>query len=154
MRATAEKQKAGTSGPFGSRARLVSIHRAAGRLPAARLMNAIVELLPVDEGDREFLYRVYASTRAEELAVAPWDDAQKDVFLRAQFDAQDRWYHEHNTRGSYEVIVVDGEPAGRLCLHRGEAEIRIVDMALLPEHRGNGVGTSLLLDLLAEAPPT
>jgi ribosomal protein S18 acetylase RimI-like enzyme len=111
----------------------------------------MIELLPVEPGDREFLYRVYASTRTEELAVVPWDDAQKDAFLRAQFDAQDRWYREHYTRATYEVITVDGERAGRLYLHRGESEIRIVDIALLPEYRGNGVGTSLIRDLLAEA---
>jgi ribosomal protein S18 acetylase RimI-like enzyme len=108
-------------------------------------------LRAVEPGDREFLYRVYASTRTEELAVVPWDEPEKDAFLRAQFDAQDRWYREHYRRASYEVIVVDGEPAGRLYLHRGETEIRIVDIALLSEHRGNGVGTSILRDLLAEA---
>jgi ribosomal protein S18 acetylase RimI-like enzyme len=108
-------------------------------------------LRPVEADDREFLYRVYASTRTEELAVVPWDQAQKDAFLRAQFDAQDRWYRENYTQATYEVIVVDGEPAGRLYLHGGETEIRIVDVALLPEHRGNGIGTSLLRDLLAEA---
>lgn len=107
-------------------------------------------LRPVEPGDREFLYRVYASTRTEELAVMPWDEAEKDTFLRAQFDAQDQWYREHYT-ATYEVILVDGEPAGRLYLHRGDTEIRIVDIALLPEYRGDGVGTSLLSDLLAEA---
>jgi ribosomal protein S18 acetylase RimI-like enzyme len=111
----------------------------------------MIELISAEPGDREFLYRVYASTRTEELAVLAWDEAQKDAFLRAQFDAQDRWYREHYTRATYEVITVDGERAGRLYLHRGESEIRIVDIALLPEYRGNGVGTSLLRDLLAEA---
>jgi ribosomal protein S18 acetylase RimI-like enzyme len=111
----------------------------------------MIELIPAEPGDREFLYRVYASTRTEELAVVPWDEAQKEAFLRAQFEAQDRWYREHYTQATYEVIAVDGEPAGRLYLHRGESEIRIVDIALLPERRGNGVGTSLLRDLLAEA---
>jgi ribosomal protein S18 acetylase RimI-like enzyme len=111
----------------------------------------MIELLPVEPGDREFLYRVYASTRTEELAVVQWDQAQKDAFLRAQFDAQARWYCEHYARATYEIVLVDGEPAGRLYLHRGETEIRIVDIALLPEHRGTGVGTSLLSDLLAEA---
>lgn len=93
---------------------------------------------------------MYASTRAEELSVVPWDDAQKDAFLRAQFDAQDAWWHENYAEASFDVIVVDGEPAGRLYVHRGTSEIRIVDIALLPEHRGDGVGTRLLEDLLAE----
>ena len=114
-------------------------------------MSAVIELLPVAEDDREFLYRVYASTRADELAAVPWDRAQKEAFLRAQFDAQDRWYHEQYTRVTYDVIAIDGEPAGRLYVRRGDTEIRIVDIALLPEHRGRGVGTSLLRALLAEA---
>ncbi|MGW5237397.1 GNAT family N-acetyltransferase [Monashia sp. NPDC004114] len=114
-------------------------------------MSAVIELLPVAEGDREFLYRVYASTRTDELATVPWTDVQKDTFLRAQFDAQDRWYHENYTRTTYELIVLNGEPAGRLYVRRGETDIRIVDIALLPEHRGFGVGTWLLEALLAEA---
>jgi ribosomal protein S18 acetylase RimI-like enzyme len=113
-----------------------------------------VSLRPVEPSDEEFLYRVYAGTRTEELAVVPWDDAQKDAFLRAQFDAQSRWYRDHYARATYQVVLVDGEPAGRLYLHRGESEIRIVDIALLPEHRGNGVGSSLLNDVLAEADST
>ena len=114
-------------------------------------MTGAVELVPAAPRDREFLYRVYASTRADELAVVPWDDAQKDAFLRAQFDAQDRWYRESYARATFELIVVDGEPAGRLYLHRGEDELRIVDIALLPAQRGNGVGTALVRALLAEA---
>ena len=110
-----------------------------------------VELRPVGPGDEELLRRVYASTREQELAVVPWDDPTKDAFLRAQFDAQDRWYREHYAGASYGVVLIDGEPGGRLYVHRGEHEIRIVDIALLPEHRGNGVGTSLLRDVLAEA---
>jgi ribosomal protein S18 acetylase RimI-like enzyme len=108
-------------------------------------------LRPVEAGDRELLYRVYASTRAEELAAVPWDEAEKDAFLRAQFDAQDTWYREHYSRARFDVVEVGGEPVGRLYVHRGADEIRIVDIALLPEHRGNGVGTALLRELLAEA---
>jgi ribosomal protein S18 acetylase RimI-like enzyme len=114
-------------------------------------MSSVVELLPVAPGDEQFLYRVYASTRTEELASVAWDEVQKDAFLRAQFDAQDRWYREHYSRASFDVVLVDGEPAGRLYLNRGDSEIRIVDIALLPEHRGKGVGSALLRDLLAEA---
>jgi ribosomal protein S18 acetylase RimI-like enzyme len=80
----------------------------------------------------------------------PWDDEQKDAFLRMQFDAQDAWWQENYADASFDVILVEGEPAGRLYVHRGRSEIRIVDIALLPEHRGNGIGTQLLEGLLAE----
>jgi ribosomal protein S18 acetylase RimI-like enzyme len=110
-----------------------------------------VELRPVEPGDRELLFRVYASTRTDELAVVPWDDAQKQAFLRAQFDAQDAWYREHYEGASYDVVLIDGEPCGRLYVYRGDAEIRIVDIALLPEQRGIGIGGSLLHELLDEA---
>jgi ribosomal protein S18 acetylase RimI-like enzyme len=79
-----------------------------------------------------------------------WDDAQKAAFLRQQFDAQDAWWSENYAEATFDVILVDGEAAGRLYVHRGPSEIRIVDVALLPEHRGNGVGTRLLEELLAE----
>ena len=81
----------------------------------------------------------------------PWDDAQKDAFLRSQFDAQDAWYRENYIGATLDVVVIDGGPAGRLYVHRGPSEIRIVDIALLLEHRGGVVGTSLLRDLIAEA---
>jgi ribosomal protein S18 acetylase RimI-like enzyme len=114
-------------------------------------MTDAIELRPAEPQDAELLFRVYASTRAEELSVVPWDDAQTEAFLRAQFDAQDRWYREHYERASFDVVLVGGEPGGRLYVHRGESEIRIVDVALLPEHRGRGVGTALLRYLLDEA---
>jgi ribosomal protein S18 acetylase RimI-like enzyme len=81
----------------------------------------------------------------------PWDDSQKDAFLRAQFDAQDAWWREHYADASFDIVLVDGEPAGRLYVHRGPSEFRIVDIALLPEHRGSGIGTSLLEELASEA---
>jgi ribosomal protein S18 acetylase RimI-like enzyme len=115
------------------------------------LTSRVVELRPAEPGDEELLFRVYASTRTDELAAVPWDDEQKEAFLRMQFDAQHAWYREHYAGASFDVIVAEGKPAGRLYVNRGRREIRIVDIALLPEYRGNGIGTSLLRDLLAEA---
>ena len=110
-----------------------------------------IELRPATDDDRPFLLAVYAGTRTEELALVPWTDEQTDAFLGMQFDAQDSWYRQIYPDGQFLVVVLDGNPVGRLYLARGEAEIRIVDIALLPEHRSQGIGSRLLEDILAAA---
>ena len=84
----------------------------------------------------------------------PWTDAQREAFLRMQFDAQDRYWRERNPAATYDVILVDGVPAGRLYVNRVADEIRIVDIALLPEHRGRGAGTLLVRRVLEEGSAT
>ncbi len=115
---------------------------------ATATMN--VTLQPIQPGDEEFLYRVYASTREAELALVDWDAAQKEAFLRMQFTAQHQYYQEHYAGAAFQLILVDGQPAGRLYVARWPDEIRIVDIALLPEYRSAGIGTALLKELLAE----
>lgn len=108
-------------------------------------------LRPAEAGDEAFLLRVYTGTREEELALVPWSSEQKAAFVAQQFAAQTAHYARHYPRMSADVILHGGAPAGRLLVARTAEEILIVDIALLPEFRGNGIGTALLRDLLAEA---
>ncbi|HVF61348.1 MAG TPA: GNAT family N-acetyltransferase [Thermoanaerobaculia bacterium] len=114
-----------------------------------------LSLRPVRDDDRDFLYRVYAGTRLEELKLATdWSAEQKEQFLRQQFAAQDAYYRENYPGAEWSVVLRHGEPAGRLYVHRRPAEIRLMEIALLPEHRGCGLGTALLEELMAEARAT
>ena len=108
-------------------------------------------LRPVTPADREFLLAVYAGVREAELAQVPWPNGAKEAFVRQQFEAQDRYYREYYAGATFDVIEVDGRPAGRLYVDRWPAEIRIVDIALASAFRGSGVGTALLRELIAEA---
>lgn len=110
-----------------------------------------VTLRPATPEDEAFLYRVYAGTRQEELARTGWDETQKEAFLRMQFEAQSRHYREHYAGAEFSVVLADGRPAGRLYVARWPEETRIVDIALLAEHRGRGIGTRLLNDLVSES---
>jgi ribosomal protein S18 acetylase RimI-like enzyme len=114
-------------------------------------LSSGITLKPVSSSDRDFLLHVYASTREEELAPVPWTDAEKAAFIEQQFEAQDRHYREHYAGASLDVVEWDGAPAGRLYVARWSDEIRIIDIALLPEFRGRGIGTRLLRGLLDEA---
>jgi GNAT superfamily N-acetyltransferase len=110
-----------------------------------------VALRPAQARDAEVLYRIYASTREEELAPLGWAEATKEAFLRMQFAAQDRYYHETYPRASYDLIMSGDDVLGRLYVHRNAGSMLILDIALLPEHRGRGIGTALLADVLNEA---
>jgi GNAT superfamily N-acetyltransferase len=105
----------------------------------------------VAEGDREFLVELYGSMREPELAHVPWDEATRRAFIEQQFAAQDAHYRENYPGATLDVIEVDGEPAGRLYVHRGLRDIRIMDIALAPDFRGRGIGSGLLHALIAEA---
>lgn len=113
--------------------------------------GAAITLRAIAPDDAEFLLAVYASTRAEEMDQVPWTSEQKADFLRFQFEAQHRYYQEHFPAAAFDLIVVGDEPVGRLYVDRREDEIRLVDIALLPERRGSGLGSQLLDQLLNEA---
>ena len=108
-------------------------------------------LRPVAGDDRAFLVGLYASVREPELALLPWEDARKRAFVEHQFAAQDTHYREHYPGATLDVVEVGGERAGRLYVHRGPSDIRIMDVALLPAFRGQGIGSGLLRTLIEEA---
>lgn len=113
-----------------------------------------VALRDATENDVAFLSAVYASTRAEELALTDWGDEQKAEFCRMQFEAQDAHYKTYYPSARYHVIECDGEPVGRLYVDRWEREIRIMDIALLTAWRRRGIGSCLLEELKAEGKAT
>jgi ribosomal protein S18 acetylase RimI-like enzyme len=108
-------------------------------------------LRPVTDEDRAFLIDLYGSVREPELARVPWDGATKRAFVEQQFNAQDVAYRGNYPGATLDLIEVDGRPAGRLYVHRGPSDIRIMDIALAPAYRGHGIGGRLLQALIAEA---
>ena len=107
---------------------------------------------PKTENDLEFLFQVYYSTREDELAITGWTQIEIEEFLRMQFRLQHTQYMEnYKLNGSFDIILVDGIPAGRLYVNRGTQEIRIIDIALLKEFRKKGIGGHIMTDLIQEA---
>ena len=101
---------------------------------------------PRTPADDDFLFALFASTR-DDVAGFGWDDVTVEQFLRFQYAARDRSYAAHPHARS-EIVVVDGAPAGRLLVdHRPDA-VHLVDVALLPAYRGNGIGTALVASVV------
>jgi len=117
-------------------------------------MTDDITLRPRRDDDAAFLYRLYASTREDELRMVPWTDEQKEEFLRMQFDAQTAYYDEHYDHAGFHVIERGGQPIGRFYVDRDDVDIRVVDIALLPEERGAGIGSRLMREMIEEAKQT
>lgn len=110
-----------------------------------------VTLRPVETDDEPFLFNVYASTRAAEMAAWGWDQAQQEAFLRMQFLNQQLSYRAQFPDADHRIIILDGQPVGRLLVDRTDEGILLADIALLAEERNAGIGTGLIRDLQAEA---
>jgi len=121
---------------------------AAGWLRAAA---AGLAFRPMTDADLPFLSRVYASTRAEELAVTGWTDDQKAAFLDMQFRAQHAHYQQHYPDADWLVVISGAEDIGRLYIERWPTQHRVIDIAFLPAYRRKGLGAALLSDLIDEA---
>jgi len=109
-----------------------------------------IDLRPVTAEDADFLYSVYASTRTEEMARVDWTTEQQEAFLRMQFRAQSQFYLENYVGAEFQVIMLNGQPIGRLYIHKRADEIRIMDIALLPDYRNSGIGSNLLHHILEQ----
>lgn len=112
-----------------------------------------VSLRPVEAGDQRFLVELFASTRWEQMQLTGWPEEQIRLFLRQQFDFQTQDWNRNYPNASRQLILVGGQPAGRLYRNRQsqESDLRVVDLALLPACRNQGIGTRLLRETIQSA---
>lgn len=110
--------------------------------------GAIV-LRPEREADGAFLSGLFAATHGAPFAGL--DPASRTLLLRQGFAGQAAGYRAAYPRARFEIVERGGLPVGRLVTDRGPGAITIVDIALGPEHRGQGLGTGLLHALQDEA---
>lgn len=106
---------------------------------------------PLCSEDLPFLANLYRSTRETELSRTPWTEDEKQAFIGMQFEAQHRHYQQHYPDALWMVIEKGSVPVGRLYLERWTNEHRIIDIALVPEAQGHGIGSAILEDLIDEA---
>lgn len=106
---------------------------------------------PASGDDADLLFLTYATSRAEEIAAWGWPAAQQETFLRMQFRARTQSYASAYPGAAHTILMVEGAAAGSAIVWRSESEVRLVDIALLPEFRNRGLGTQFIARLIHEA---
>lgn len=110
-----------------------------------------ITLRPVRESDDSFLFTLYASTRAAEMALVPWTNAQKQGFVQMQFTAQKTSYAKQYPGALHAVICRNGDPVGRVYLDKSKERFHILDITIAEACRNQGIGSVVLREILEEA---
>ena len=119
-----------------------------------RVARGAIELRRSTDADYDFMRVLYHSTREEEMKHFPFTEEQKVQFLDWQFECQWSHYREHYPSCDRRVVEIGGRAIGRLLVDRWPEEIRVVDIALVAEWRGNGIGSMLMKEVLEEGRET
>lgn len=117
-------------------------------------MPITITTRPIMAADEPLVQAIYYTTREPELALLAWSAEQKADFVAMQFQAQQQDYQRRFPQADYDLIVVEDEPVGYLYVMRGDQEMRLLDIALAPAWRNQGIGTAMLRQLMAEATRT
>jgi RimJ/RimL family protein N-acetyltransferase len=114
----------------------------------------VITLRDVADTDEPLLLDLFDSARNTELSLMNLTSEQRRAFVKMQSRAQHFHYRERFPDAEFKVILRDDEPVGRLYIYRGKDQIRILDINLLPAHRGAGIGTPLIQGSLDEGAST
>lgn len=101
--------------------------------------------------DLPWLCRLYATTRAQEMARVPWPESARRAFLEQQFGLQHRHYVTHYGDSDFLILEDAHGPVGRYYLQRAAPDHLIVDISLVPEARNRGIGAALIAASQAQA---
>ena len=115
------------------------------------IQGTCLHLQAVQEGDTPFLMELYASTREGELNSTGWDSQQRQTFVEMQFRLREAHYRLHFPQSRFDLVVKGEERIGSIRVQVSDIEFRVVDIALLPAHQGQGYGSLLLRQVQSQA---
>ncbi len=110
-----------------------------------------LSLRPEAEADEPFLRRLITGAICQELGAESWPEAMRNQLLEIQYSARRLHLRNLFPNGDSSIVLLDGVEAGWVFVARLQDEVRLVEILLLPEHRGNGTGTELIRQLIASA---
>ena len=89
--------------------------------------------------------------RRDEVAMTGWPTEMQEAFLNQQHEAQHSHYSLHFADAEWLIIERGAETVGRLYLRNLPENLHIIDISLLPECRGKGIGGAIMQDILDHA---
>lgn len=120
-------------------------------MPESAVINKRISQCPATAADAALIEEIYFYTRNEEFSSLGWTEEQVKIFLKMQCEFQQKSYQLQFQKAESSIIFNNEQKIGRLIIERTENEIKLVDIALLPQFRNAGIGSKLIGDLIEEA---
>jgi ribosomal protein S18 acetylase RimI-like enzyme len=113
---------------------------------AGHAMNPdeVITLRDARPSDRTFLLALYASTRGDEFAHLGWPAEMAQAFMKMQFEAQRGEFERRHPGVACQIIEQRRCPVGRLWVAQDARGLTVLDISLITELRGQGIGTHCL----------
>lgn len=99
--------------------------------------------------DAWLLYELFRSHALPELDALPADEAIKESLVRMQFNSQTATYRSEHPGGRFSILERAGAAIGRLVVDEADGVATIVDIAMLPVTRGAGLGSAVMVSVVA-----
>lgn len=110
-----------------------------------------ISVRPEEAGDEAFLRRLIIGTIGQELGAEYWPEGMRHHLLDIQYAGRRQAVRNGYPTGQSRIVLVDGAEAGWLYVAESSDEVRLVEIMLLAEHRGKGVGARLIREVIAGA---
>jgi ribosomal protein S18 acetylase RimI-like enzyme len=107
-----------------------------------------------DGSDEVLLLRIFAESHCAGFELLGLEPAALDGLIRMQLEARQAQYRMHPGAGEYVICLntgQDGVPVGSCWLSDTAEQVRVLDIAVLVEHRRRGVARAVLTGLCAGA---
>src|SRR4029453_19320278 len=106
---------------------------------------------PASPGDEPFVRRLIIETLTEQLQAASWPEPMRAHLLEIQYATRRQGVGAGSPAGESRIIVVNGQDGGWTLVSNPEHEIRLLEIIVLGEHRGTGIGTAAISGVLEAA---
>lgn len=101
--------------------------------------------------DEPALFDVFCRVRTRDLEADSWDEQVRAATLRLQFDAQRRGYLQEWPAAETRLVLAGGTIAGWVVVDLSGPTLHLLDIAVVPELRGQGIGARIMRALQDEA---
>ena len=108
-------------------------------------------LRPEVEADAPFRLALFRASRGPGWDQVPLPADMLTRIMEQQFHAQTQGYRAAYPQARLEIITIDALPVGRLATHQGADALYLIDIAMIPERRGQGIGGAILRTLKDQA---